>query len=51
MSDERKPEEQDEKIEDLDVPEEQSEEVKGGYWSALSTQYSAKGEHIKEVKI
>jgi hypothetical protein len=50
MTDERRPDELDEKVEDLDVPPEEGEDVKGGASPQLM-QYCAGGEHIKKVKL
>jgi hypothetical protein len=49
MTDERRPDELDEKVEDLDVPPEEGEDVKGGAPSLM--QACATGEHIKKVKL
>ena len=51
MSDERKPEEREperreEEVEDLDVPESESEDVKGG-----RPTYAATGKHIQKAQL
>jgi hypothetical protein len=52
MTDERKAEELDEKVEDLDVPEEERDDVKGGEGNAKPNLMSAaSGEHFKKATI
>jgi type VI protein secretion system component Hcp len=51
MSDQVKPDEQEDQVDDLEVPREEADDVKGGGASATLMKHCATGEHIKEATI